>query len=163
LITQQSAHMVENIKLSKNFWLYEMLESQTARRYEFEEQYEPTEKIIDNLKALCENILQPLRDDLKTSISVSSGYRCQRLNTAIGGASKSQHLTAHAADIQCFQIGNEELLKRIAKLKLPFDQMINEFNYAWVHISYDPSKNRRQILEAYKNSNRQTKYREITL
>ncbi len=120
----------------------------TAARLSFDEQYEPSENVISNLEALCENVLQPLRDPLNYPLHVISGYRCPRVNSTIGGASKSQHLTGHAADINDFTNGNEFLLKRIIELKLPFDQVINEFGFRWVHISYDPAKNRRQVLEA---------------
>ena len=155
--------MTEDQPLTKNFSLFEMLLSQQAARYAFDEQYEPSDKIIENLTLLCKHVLQPLRNELKTTISVSSGYRCPRLNSAIGGASKSQHLTGQAADIACFKTGNEALLRKIVAMKLPFDQVINEFNYRWVHVSYDPKRNRRQILEAYKNNMQQTKYREVVL
>jgi zinc D-Ala-D-Ala carboxypeptidase len=153
--------MIDNIQFTKNFSLYELLQSQQASRLSFDEQFNPSETTVDNLKLLCINILQPLRDAIKIPITISSGYRCFRLNTIIGGASKSQHLTGHAADIQCFKIGNEELLKRIAALKLPFDQMINEFNYAWVHVSYDSNRIRGQMLEAVKDKNMKTFYRTI--
>lgn len=155
--------MLENRPLTKNFSLHEMLISQQATRFEIEEQYEPTEKVVENLAQLCKHILQPLRDELKISVSVNSGYRCPRLNAMIGGASKSQHVTGNAADIVCFKIGNENLLRKIVELKLPFDQVINEFNYRWVHVSYDPARNRRQVLEAYKNNSNQTKYRTLSL
>jgi hypothetical protein len=155
--------MTPNKKLSKNFSLYELLVSETAARFSFDEQYEPSEKVISNLDALCKNILQPLRDSLKTPLHVNSGYRCPRVNTAIGGATKSQHLTGHAADINDFTNGNEFLLKRIVELKLPFDQVINEFNFRWIHISYDADKNRRQILEAVKDKNHKTVYRPMTV
>ncbi|MEP7262998.1 MAG: D-Ala-D-Ala carboxypeptidase family metallohydrolase [Bacteroidota bacterium] len=153
--------MTDNQPLTKNFSLYEMLLSQQAARFSFDEQYQPSEKEIENLRLLCKHILQPLRDELKISVNVSSGYRCQRLNAMIGGAMRSQHLTGQAADIVCFKTGNENLLKKIVQLELPFDQVINEFNYRWVHVSYDLSRNRKQILEAYKNNLGQTKYREI--
>ncbi len=153
--------MQPNIPLTKNFSLYELLESQQARRSGITEQFEPPQQVINNLKALCENILQPLRENLRVAIAVNSGYRCPKVNTLIGGASSSQHLTGHAADIECYPIGNEKLLKKIVELKLPFDQIINEFNYAWVHVSYDPVRNRRKVLEAYKDTNNKTQYREI--
>ena len=155
--------MPDNIQFTKNFSLDELLESQQARRLSIDEQFDPSDAVLKNLEALCKNILQPLRDTIKMPLSVSSGYRCPRLNTMIGGASRSQHLSGHAADIQCFQLGNEGLLKKISTMKLPFDQMINEFNYAWVHISYDPSRNRKEILEAYKNNKFETKYRKINI
>jgi hypothetical protein len=155
--------MPQDIKLTKNFSLNELLESQTARRLGIAEQFNPSQEVIKNLKALCENILQPLRDNLRIAIAVNSGYRCSTLNKKIGGSLTSQHMTGHAADIECYPIGNEKLLKKIVELKLPFDQIINEFNYAWVHVSYDPKRNRRKVLEAYKDANNKTQYREIAV
>jgi zinc D-Ala-D-Ala carboxypeptidase len=155
--------MIANIQFSKNFSLYEMFISQQATRLAIEEQFNPSEAVLTNLENLCKNVLQPLRTELNVPVSVSSGYRCARVNTLIGGASRSQHLTGMAADIQCFTLGNETLLKKIVAMQLPFDQMINEFNYAWVHVSFDASKDRRQVLEAYKNAQGITKYRNIVV
>jgi hypothetical protein len=89
---------------------------------------------------------------------VSSGYRCPRLNRHIGGAAKSQHLTGHAADIQSFTFGNEALFRKIIELGLPFDQLINEFDYRWVHVSYDPKRNRREILRATHDTSGRVRY-----
>jgi zinc D-Ala-D-Ala carboxypeptidase len=151
--------MTPNRKLSKNFSLHEMLVSETAARFSFMEQFEPSQAVIDNLEQLCIKILQPLRNGVKSPIHINSGYRCPRVNSSIGGASKSQHLTGHAADINDFQNGNEFLLRKIIELKLPFDQVINEFNFRWIHISFDPAKNRRQMLEAVKDKNHRTVYK----
>jgi hypothetical protein len=140
-----------------------MLAIQTASRLGFTEQYEPSETIVKNLEDLCKNILQPLRNATKSPVIVSSGYRCLRVNTVIGGATKSQHLSGQAADIQDFKNGNEFLLRKIIELKLPFDQIINEFNFDWVHVSYDPKKNRRMVLEAYQDKNFKTRYRTFQL
>jgi len=134
------------MKLSKNFTLAEMLESQTARRHGIDEQFMPPAKVVDNLQALVKNILQPLRDKVGP-ISVSSGYRCKRVNTIIKGAASSQHLTGQAADIK--GANNKALFDAIIEMKLPFDQLIWEFgtkaNPAWVHVSFGP-RNRRQVL-----------------
>ncbi|HEX5169291.1 MAG TPA: D-Ala-D-Ala carboxypeptidase family metallohydrolase [Cyclobacteriaceae bacterium] len=155
--------MLTNRSFTKNFTLHEMLTSQTASRMGFTEQFEPSEVAISNLEALCINILQPLRDAIKSPVIVSSGYRCFRVNSIIGGAAKSQHLSGQAADIQDFRKGNEFLLRKIVELKLPFDQLINEFNFDWVHVSYDPDRNRRDVLEAFKDKNFKTRYRPLEI
>jgi len=135
------------MNLSKDFTLSEMLESQTARRNNIMQQFIPTPKIIANLRLLCDNILQPLRDAVGTSINISSGYRCKELNTRIGGADTSQHVQGQAADIQ--GADNALLFNKIIELKLPFDQLIWEYgtkkNPAWVHVSFG-NRNRRQII-----------------
>lgn len=155
--------MIPNQTFTKNFSLHEMLVSQSAARLGFNEQFEPPLNVVENLEALCKNILQPLRDAIRTPVHVNSGYRCLRVNTSIGGASKSQHLTGHAADIEDFKNGNEFLMRKIVEMKLPFDQIINEFEFQWVHVSFDPKRARKQILEAVKDKNFKTVYRTIEL
>ncbi len=148
--------MVANIQFTKNFSLFELL--LTSHREFDNEQYNPPPEVIENLRALAVNILQPLRDALGSPIKVNSGYRCPSLNKAIGGASKSQHMTGHAADIIDLTNGNEALFKRIKALNLPFDQMIDEFGFRWVHVSFDPKRNRREILQAKKDAKGKTIY-----
>jgi len=137
------------MRLSPHFTLAEMLESQTARRKNITEQFNPPPEVITNLRLLCKNVLEPLRMAVGQPIKVSSGYRTLRLNRAIGGARNSQHLVGEAADIQGITLTNRQLFNKIKQLKLPFDQLIWEFgndqNPAWVHVSFGP-RNRRQIL-----------------
>jgi zinc D-Ala-D-Ala carboxypeptidase len=142
------------MKLSPNFTLAEMLESQTARRKGISEQFTPSPEVINSLRALCKNILQPLRDAIGGPIKVSSGYRTPRLNRAIGGARNSQHMVGEAADIQGLNgLTNKQLFNKIKQLNLPFDQLIWEFgndqNPAWVHVSFGP-RNRRQVIRVTK-------------
>ncbi|MDX2189926.1 MAG: D-Ala-D-Ala carboxypeptidase family metallohydrolase [Bacteroidota bacterium] len=146
--------------LSKNFTLEEMLQSQTAVRKNINEQFTPSPEVISNLKEVCKHILQPLREKLGYPIQISSGYRCPRLNKAIGGASKSQHTLGMAIDIIDNKNGNKYLFDKIKELGLPYDQLINEFGLAWVHVSYNPktSKQRNQVLLAVKNEAGKTVY-----
>lgn len=153
--------MIANRTLTTHFSLHELLQSQEAVRSGFTEQFNPPPAVVANLEALCIHILQPLRNAVQVPVVVNSGYRCNRVNRAIGGSAKSQHLTGHAADIQSFSFGNEALFKKIIELGLPFDQLINEFGYAWVHVSYDPKRNRRQVLEAYSDSRFGVRYRVV--
>lgn len=91
-----------NEQLSRNFGLHEMLRSQYARRHGGEmlaQQMSPDRQIVRNLRYLTVNTLQPLRTLLKTSMTVTSGYRCEHLNGAIGGSSRSQHMQGMAADV----------------------------------------------------------------
>jgi len=148
--------MTPNIQFTKNFSLHELL--LTSHRKFDEEQYNPPTEVIENLRALCVNILQPVRDALGSPVNLNSGYRCPSLNRSIGGAKNSQHMTGHAADIIDLNNGNEKLFKKIKELNLPFDQMIDEFGFRWVHVSYDPVRSRRQILQAVKNGRGQTVY-----
>ena len=113
-----------------------------------------------NLEALIANVLDPLREAWGKPIIVNSGFRCERLNKAVGGAAGSQHKTGEAADIEAVTrdpADNKRLFELVLKLGLPFDQMINEFGYDWVHISFSRSRRRGQVLEA-KKSGRRTVY-----
>lgn len=166
------------MKLTDNFSLEEMLDSDTAERYDIEEQFNPPRSVIENLKLLCTKILQPLSDLVDNKpIMVSSGYRSPPLNKKIGGAHKivdgkyvatSEHCYGMAADLKYFENGvmeNRKIFDYILQLNVPFGQLIYEFgddrSPRWVHISYNENRNRKQILKAYK-LNGKTKYDDIT-
>ena len=102
----------------------------------------------DNLIALVAAVLDPLRTAYGKPIHISSGYRCPTLNKAIGGVVNSQHMKGEAADLDLGSTTeNRKLAKFIVDLKLPFDQLIDEANYAWVHVSHKKNGgNRGQIL-----------------
>ncbi len=147
------------MKLSKNFALSEITHSNTAKRLGIEN--EPTEKHLQNMQHLVDNLLQPLRDAVGP-IRVSSGYRNPSLNRAIGGSRSSQHCKGEALDLQFWEMGkmnNKVIYDWILKSGLEFDQMINEFDFAWIHISLKTEGNRKQVLEAYKDKDGDTKYR----
>jgi len=147
------------MRLSKNFVLSEITHSNTAKRLGIDN--EPTEKHLQNMQRLIDILLQPLRDALGP-IRISSGYRNPSLNRAIGGSSKSQHCKGEALDLQFWKDGkmcNEEIYTWILDSDIEFDQMINEFGFAWIHVSLKNKGNRKQILEAYKDEDNDTKYR----
>ena len=90
-----------------------------------------------------------MREAWGRPIVVNSGYRCPKLNRAVGGVARSQHTKGEAADIRTLsnrRWENEQLFKLIVKMKLPFDQLIDEHGYSWIHVSYSEGKNRRQVL-----------------
>jgi|TARA_B100001094_G_scaffold200441_1_gene194493 uncharacterized protein YcbK (DUF882 family) len=144
------------LKLSENFSLQELLKSQTALRKGIDNK--PTDpSVITNLQVLCEKVLQPIRDHFARPVVINSGYRCPKLNKAIGSSSKSQHTKGEAADIEIPGLSNKELAEYIED-NLPFDQLILEFyngvdpNSGWVHVSYvGDSDNRKQTLTINKN------------
>ena len=147
------------MKLSKNFALSEITHSNTAKRLGIEN--EPTEKHLQNMQHLVDNLIQPLRDSIGP-IRISSGYRNPSLNRAIGGSVSSQHCKGEALDIQFWQMGkmmNELIYEWILDSGLEFDQMINEFDFAWIHLSLKKSGNRKQVLEAYKDKEGDTAYK----
>lgn len=147
------------MRLSKNFTLSEITRSGTAKRKGIDNT--PTDKHLQSLQLLITNLLQPIRDEMG-SIRISSGYRSPRLNRSIGGSKKSQHCKGEALDIQFWKDGrmaNEEIYKFILNSDLKFDQMINEFDFSWIHISYKHNYNRGIILEAFKDDDGDTAYR----
>ena len=140
------------MKLSEHFELSEFTRSDYATRHQIDNT--PDELAIANLKMLCEYTLEPLREIVKKPIYILSGYRCNALNEAIGGASNSQHLYGKASDIIVHGMTVEELFELGSKY-VPHDQIIHEFS-RWVHISYS-NPLRLQKLWAVKN-NGKTEY-----
>lgn len=132
--------------MGKYFSIAELTKSSTAIKKKINNT--PTKEVENNLNQLIDNILDPLREAWGQPIIVGSGYRCEALNRAVGGAAHSQHKLGQAADIHTksdSKEDNKKLFELIKQLKLPFDQLINEYNYNWIHVSYSP-RNRRQIL-----------------
>jgi len=148
------------MRLSKNFTLPEIIHSNTAKRLGINNA--PNKEHLKNMQVLVRDLIQPMRDVLGP-IRISSGYRNPELNRAIGGSSKSQHCKGEALDLQYWSKGkmcNKEIYDWVIKSGIEFDQMINEFDYSWIHISLKSNgKNRKQILEAYKDSDGDTAYK----
>lgn len=139
------------MKLTQNFTLNELVYSVTAEANRIDNR--PNVKVVANLKALCENVLQPLRNSLGCPVIVSSGFRCAELNKKIGGRPNSQHLLGEAADFVVPQRNLKDVFNYI-KAHLPYDQLLFEYNSSgdrWIHVSYrTDGKNRRQAIDNYK-------------
>tara|TARA_R100001591_G_scaffold65153_2_gene74699 strand:- start:1896 stop:2372 length:477 start_codon:yes stop_codon:yes gene_type:complete len=150
------------MNLSRNFTLSELIKSDTAIRKGINNN--PNAEQIEKLKALCENILQPVRDHFGR-VKVTSGFRSVDLCLAIGSSANSQHAKAEAADFECVGVDNAELADWI-KDNLPYDQLIVEYytpgepNSGWIHCSYIEGTPRASYLHAYKSEGK-TKYRPI--
>ena len=140
--------------LSKNFSLLELTKSQTAERKGNDNK--PTAEHIENMVALCENILQPVRDQYGSFI-VSSGYRCPELCIAIGSSKDSQHAKGQAADFEVAGVSNYKLASWIEE-NLEFDQLILECftggNTGWIHCSYVPDGRRETLTYDKQNGYR---------
>lgn len=105
------------------------------------------QEIKDNLSALIMKVLDPLREKYGKPITISSGYRCAALNKAVGGASSSQHTKGQAADISTGSKAENKKIFELIKEMGEFDQLINESDFSWVHVSYKMvGYNRKQIL-----------------
>ena len=131
----------------KYFTIRELTKSTTAIKKGIDNT--PTREVTSNLIYLVDNILDPLREAWGEPLIVTSGYRCPKLNKAVGGSATSQHVKGQAADIRTLKDTPEEnkrLFELVQKLGLPFDQLINEYKYDWVHVSYS-KRHRRQILK----------------
>ena len=129
----------------KYFTIEEMTKSSTATAKHIDNT--PNQTAIDNLTKLIEIVLDPLREWCGKPIRVNSGYRCEALNEAVGSkAKKSQHLYGEAADITAGSKTENEKLFNYIKDNLPFDQLINESNFSWVHVSYREGRLRKQVL-----------------
>lgn len=128
----------------KYFTIKELCKSETAVSNKIDNT--PTKEAESNLVQLVENILDPLREAWGRPIRVNSGYRSPELNRKVNGSKTSQHLTGQASDITTgSREDNKLLFDLIQKLKLPYDQLIDEYNFRWIHVSFSP-RNRRQIL-----------------
>ena len=103
----------------------------------------PTKAQASNLIALVENVLDPVRTLLGRPITVNSGYRNQMVNEKVKGAKTSQHLKGEAADLNC---ENNKRLFILIRDHFTFDQLIDEYNYKWIHVSFSQVHNRNQIL-----------------
>ena len=150
------------MNLSRNFTLQELIKSDTAIRLDIYNN--PNADQIEKLKALCENILQPVRDHFGR-VKVTSGFRSVELCLAIGSSANSQHAKAEAADFECVGVDNVELFDWI-KNNLEPDQLILEFytpgepNSGWIHCSWIEGTPRASYLHAYRSEGK-TKYKPI--
>lgn len=139
----------EMTTLTNNFSLDEMIQSQTALRNNLDNT--PNESQIENLKGLCENVLQPLRDYYQSPIKVTSAFRSEKLATLIGSKPTSQHCKGEAADFEIPGYDNKEVASHI-KNNFDYDQLILEYydesdkNSGWIHCSFKSSDNRKQNL-----------------
>lgn len=134
--------------MGKYFTIAEFVKSETAERKAIDNRL--PKELLPNVQALIENILDPLRKAYGKPIIVTSGYRCKTLNRTVGGSETSDHMKGCAADI----VGtpntpseNRKLFNLIQELRLPFDQLIDEKRFSWVHVSYRSEGNRNQVLK----------------
>lgn len=141
------------MKLTEHFDLNEFTRSATADRLHIDNTI--PEELIPNLKNLCVQVLEPLREHFGTPVVISSGYRCPALKRAVGGASNSQHLKGEAADIIFPSTLNSQpstLTDAFYWLidNVPFDQLGFESRGTtkWIHVSCKPdlSQNRQCIF-----------------
>lgn len=122
------------------FTLEELIRSDVAKRKNIDNT--PSFEAVDNLNELVEKILDPLRAAYGMPIKVTSGFRCEKLNKAVGGVTSSAHLRGQAADLQVggsFTRFKEFVVEWAKKNRIKFDQILLEKNTKtgeqWIHIS----------------------------
>lgn len=121
----------------------ELTDSETAKRLRIKN--EPTKEQWINLFAIRDNVLNPLREKFGKPIRITSGFRSPELNKSVGGKPTSQHTKGEAVDITAIDKADNKELFELCKT-LDFDQLIDESNFSWIHISYKVP-NRKQILK----------------
>jgi len=147
------------MNLSANFSLHEMCKSDTALRMGFDNL--PDAEATENLRLLCEKVLQPVRDHYGKGVKVNSAYRSPESNAAVGGSKTSDHCKGMAADIEIPGVANADLAQWIMD-NLEYTQLILEFytpgipDSGWVHVSYDPNNLKKQELTATKVAGKTT-------
>lgn len=148
------------MNISKHISYKEATHSQTAIRLQLDNK--PNAEQLENMKLLAEKVFEPVRLKYNKPIRISSFFRSQELNKAIGSSSNSQHCSGMAMDLDTDK-DNAKIFNFILNY-LDFDQLIWEFgdvlNPAWVHVSFNKKGNRKQVLKAVKN-NCKTQYIEL--
>lgn len=138
-----------NPMLSEHLDLFTLCQSETAERLGIHNMPH-NEEVLENLRLLCVNVLNPAIVHFDLPLFVTSGYRCPRLNEEVGGLPDSQHLYGQAADVMMGGIRNDELAKWLID-STDFDELILEKydprcgEYGWVHVSYSSTTNRRRV------------------
>jgi zinc D-Ala-D-Ala carboxypeptidase len=142
-------------QLTHNFSLHELTKSETALRYDMENNPGPAEAA--NLTELAGKVLQPIRDHYQKGVKINSGFRHPDVNAKVGGSRTSDHCRGMAADLEIPGVPNAELAQWV-KDNLEFTQLILEFytpgipDSGWVHVSYDPGNLKKQVMTATKQN-----------
>ena len=131
--------------ISKHITLQEATESATALRMGIKNV--PNEVELEAMKYVAENLFEPIREWYNLPIKINSFFRCVALNKAVKGSLTSGHVLGNSIDISGGnKIENKKIFDFIKTSGLDFDQVINEYDFTWLHISLKKTGNRKQIL-----------------
>ena len=128
------------MNLSKNFSLEEMLVTSSGVANV------PTDKEIENMRLLAVNVLQPLRDYMNRPVIITSGFRSYKVNKKVGGSKTSGHMLGTSADLTAGTRTLNKIMYDFIRDNCEFRQLINEYNYQWVHVEYREKDNKKQEL-----------------
>jgi hypothetical protein len=133
-------------RISKHISYKEATGSNYAKQYGIKNK--PNDEQIENMQLLAEKVFEPLREWVDAPIRVNSMFRCEKLNSGIGGSSTSSHLKGEAMDITSMGGKSNLEMFHYIRTELDFDQLIWEFGAEpkWLHVSYNKDKNRKQVL-----------------
>jgi hypothetical protein len=131
--------------VSKHITLQEATESSTALRMGIKNA--PNDVELDAMKYVAENLFEPIREWYGKPIKINSFYRCRELNKAVKGSLTSGHVLGNSIDISGGNKSENKKIFEFIKLSgLDYDQVINEYDFTWIHISLKKSGNRKQLL-----------------
>lgn len=149
IINLRIFRLIMEIRLSEHFTLDEMTKSVTAIKEHIINA--PSQEIIDNLKFLCQNVLEPTRQKIGRPLIVTSGYRSKSLNKAVGGVSTSYHVKGLAADLQISSLEDGRKLCTILNNQSYTDLVLLEHSKTskWVHVQARKQNPRHKINYDY--------------
>jgi zinc D-Ala-D-Ala carboxypeptidase len=132
--------------ISKHISTAEATESATALRLGIKNT--PNEVELETMKYVAENLFEPIREWYDKPIKINSFYRCVALNKAVKGSLTSGHVLGNSIDISGGnKVENKKIFDFIKTSGLDYDQVINEYDYTWIHISLKKTGNRKQVLK----------------
>lgn len=144
-VAPYSSHSVNTKIMGKYFTIEELSHSQTATSRGIDNT--PKDEIKENLEVMIDRLLDPVREQWGSPITVNSGYRGLELNKAVGGVATSQHTKGQAVDITAGSPEkNKALFEMIQASDMEYDQLIDERNFTWLHLSYKVTGCRKQVL-----------------
>lgn len=148
------------MKITENFTFEELIHSAYAEKYHLSNL--PKQDEIKKLNQLATEILQPIRNKFNSPIKVTSAFRSVAVNKAVGGSITSQHVKGEAADLTSKD--NKKLFNTIISLikshEIEVGQLINEFDYSWIHISLPSKTHHNEVLRAF-NTKKGVRYERI--